>query len=225
MSNLIIEGVKSEIDNGLSNIFGYNFLKTVFSNHQTIQKKRAEEFLEFMKKNEQKFTVDLIKNECFVSGLALTLREVIKEYSNIKRAKIYSIFLGFTDLEDKESFELEKMYNTLNLISVDDLEVLQAFSSKKFKEGDSHFSQKNSVERYSGLISLGIIKSTVEFKEKKGLDFKLSTKLKKEPILVEYTKELNNHFDKVNFTEQIIHYDFTKFGRKFSKYAFSEVEF
>ena len=38
MGNLITEGVKSEIDNGLSNVVGYNFLKTVFANHKFIQK-------------------------------------------------------------------------------------------------------------------------------------------------------------------------------------------
>lgn len=132
MSNLIIEGVKSEIENGLSNIIGYNFLQTVFSNHQAIQKKRAEEFLEFMKKHEQKFTVELINNECFVSGLSLTLKEVIKQYSDLKRAKIYSIFLGFTDSKDKEDFELEKMCNILNLLSFDDLEVLKKIEEEIF---------------------------------------------------------------------------------------------
>jgi hypothetical protein len=38
-NNLIIDGIKTEIDNGLSNIIGYNFFKTVFSNYQLNQKK------------------------------------------------------------------------------------------------------------------------------------------------------------------------------------------
>jgi hypothetical protein len=102
--NIIIAGVKALIDNGLSNIPGYNFLKIVFTHNQDIQRKRAEEFLNFLKENEQ--------------------------YSEIKRQHICNIFLGFTKIEDKESFELEKMYHVLNLLSIEDLKILQTISNE-----------------------------------------------------------------------------------------------
>jgi hypothetical protein len=159
-SNLIIEGLKSEIDNGLSNIIGYNFLKNVFSNHQLIQKKRAEEFLSFVEENQQYFISTLINNECFVSGLALTLKTSIEQYSKIKRLKIYNIFLGFTKEEDKESFELEKMYFTLNLMSLGDLEIFQNF--EEINEVFVPYGREN--DKYSSLLAIGLImNSSVRF--------------------------------------------------------------
>lgn len=128
--NLIIEGLKAEIDNGLSNTIGYNFFKTVFANNQQIKKDRAKEFLEFMTENQQYFVSELINNECFVSGLSLTLQTVIEQYSEFKRLKIYNIFLGFATSKDKENFELEKMYHTLNLLSLEDLKELQKYDEK-----------------------------------------------------------------------------------------------
>jgi len=152
MSNIIFEGLKVEIDNGLPNIIpGYNFFKTVFSNHQIIQKNRAKEFLEFIKTNEQYFVVELIHNECFISGLALTLKQVIEQYSEIKRQHIYNIFLGFTKAEDKEKFELEKLYFTLNLISLEDLETL------KVLDLNTHVTVLTGQQnKYTSLNSLGI---------------------------------------------------------------------
>lgn len=223
ISTKIIQGLRNESDNWLSNTPGYTLVKTLLTSEAEVRRKRVEELVAIIEENKQKFTVNLINNECFISGLTLTLQEIVQQYSDLKRTKIYSIFLGFTDSEDKENFELEKMYNTLNLASLNDLEILQTFSSRKFKEKDSHFSQKNSVERYSGLIALGLIKSTTEFKERKGLDFKLNMKLRKDPVLAEYTKELNKHLNKIKFTEQTIHYEFTSFGRRFSEYVFQDL--
>lgn len=149
MANIIIEGLKAEIDNGLSSIIGYNFLKTVFSSHQAIQKKRAEEFLEFIKINEQHFVVELIHNECFISGLALTLKQVIEQYSEIKRQHIYNIFLGFTKEKDKETFELEKMYFALNLLSLEDLSLLSKIEQNVFVSADEE-------NQYTSLNAIGM---------------------------------------------------------------------
>jgi|LakMenEpi03Aug12_release.lakeMendotaPanAssembly.Ray.scaffolds.fasta_scaffold247111_2 hypothetical protein len=222
MANVIINGIQAEIDNGLSNIVGYNFLKTVFSNHQTIQKKRAEEFLEFIKENEQKFTVELINNECFVSGLALTLREIIQQYSEIKRVKIYSIFLGFVESEDKENFELEKMYHTLNLMSLEDLHILNNYSGlgvfrltqdEVVQETKDGIKVLFSRENMKNLASIGIVKEDIEFRDEK------------EARVGNLNSSTFSVLEDSLFKKGVIYveiYEYTNFGKKFKKFAFSQ---
>lgn len=222
MSNLIIRGIEAEIDNGLSNIIGYNFLKSVFSNHQIIQKKRAEEFLKFIKENEQKFTVELINNECFVSGLALTLREIIQQYAEIKRVKIYSIFLSFAESEDKESFELEKMYHTLNLMSLEDLGTLNNYYGLavfRLKQNEIVQETEDDVkvlfnrENIKNLATMGILKEDIEFRDEK------------EARVGNLNSSTFSVLEDSLFKKGVIYveiYEFTNFGRKFKKFSFSE---
>ena len=170
MSNLIIEGIKAEVDNNFSNIIGYNFLKTISSNNQQNQKKRALEFIKFLEKNEQYFAAKLINNECFVSGLALTFSTLIKEYSQIKRLQIYNIFLGFAKVNNKqkEYFQLEKMYHTLNLCSLEDIKTLEKLKPKTYFQSEKYLPYSRIEERkenpehifdylFVSLSSLGII--------------------------------------------------------------------
>jgi len=224
MSNIIIEGVKAEIDNGLNNIIGYNLFKTVFSKHQIIQKKRAEEFLEFMKTNEQYFVMELIHNECFVSGLALTLKQVIEQYSEIKRQYIYNIFLGFTKNENKEDFELEKIYFTLNLMSLRDLETFKIFKeieiTDNIEEG-KHYKEYD-ISEISNLISLGLVSSRYVFRES---EKNLRGSIDERSGLHEF--EGNRLVEKINTyladnlsNFQEISYIITDFGYKFEEFVF-----
>jgi hypothetical protein len=224
MANVIINGIQAEIDNGLSNIVGYNFFKTVFSNHQTIQKKRAEEFLKFIKENEQKFTVELINNECFVSGLALTLREIIKQYSEIKRVRIYSIFLGFVESEDKENFELEKMYHTLNLMSLEDLESLKNFKeieiTDNIEEGKDY--KEYDISKISNLISLGLVSPYYIFRESEKT---LRGSVHERSGMYEFegdrlVETLNTYLADNLSNFQEISYVITDFGYKFEEFVF-----
>ena len=170
-NNLIIKGVQDQIDNYLELVPSYVFFRSVSKSIQDTKKKRAEELIEIMKENEQHFIIELINNECFISGLALIFRQVIEQYSEYKRSRIYSIFLEFTDSEDKESFELEKMYNTLNLLSINDLEVLKTCNDSEFIETfvPAKSLNKRKLESLVSLSSAGLFYSKTQQDE--GLHF------------------------------------------------------
>jgi hypothetical protein len=133
-----------------ANLF-MNSISMFITNYPKNLENRKKEFIEILEANKEKLTEEIFKSECFVSRLALTFDKVLREYSDIKRQHIYNIFLGFCTSEDIEKFELEKMYHTLDLMSIEDLEHLTYFKHDKFLKGDIS-------DSISSLTSLGIVK-------------------------------------------------------------------
>jgi hypothetical protein len=87
------------------------FANVIFSN-------RKNEFIKFLDDNYDLFQdKEILKNEHFISGLLILYQEIIKQRFEWKRQRMYGIFLGFANEKDKENFELERIYNTLNLMS------------------------------------------------------------------------------------------------------------
>jgi hypothetical protein len=84
---------------------------------------RKNEFISFLNYNYELLQEDeILKNEHFVSGLGILYQEVIKQRFEWKRQRMYGIFLGFINESDKEFFELERMFYTLNLMDQESYE-------------------------------------------------------------------------------------------------------
>jgi hypothetical protein len=84
----------------------------------SVFKNRKMEFIKFLEDNSKLFQdEEIIGNNNFISGLAILYNEIIKQRFEWKRLRMYGIFLGFTSEKDKEFFELERMFYTLNLMS------------------------------------------------------------------------------------------------------------
>lgn len=159
----------SETSGLISEIIGISFIQKLVkilyeeSNFYNYKEERFLEFIEYIKTNEQVFTIELIKNECFISGLSLTVNNVIEQYSKQKRFKIYRIFKEFVIEQNKEEFELEKMYFMLNLLSLNDLEFLDKIDEYEREHEKITTSPEMQIEKpevinsITSLQSLGIL--------------------------------------------------------------------
>jgi hypothetical protein len=126
-------------------------------------KSRLIEVLKFIGENKTIIENDILKNNPHtISGLIILYENIVKQRFEWKRERIFGIFLGFLNQNDKENFELEKMYNILNLMSLTDLQTLHLFETNgriNFHRGDVQgpLDEKNINELLS-LLALGIIK-------------------------------------------------------------------
>lgn len=122
------------------------------------RKERATELIVFV---EQYCTVEQFNDPDFVDGIAITFEAFIRERNAEKRRMIQNIFLGFASAKDKESFELERLYETSKLISVSQLEAFTLFSEQKSIEllcdGRGKTFTHERIEDLRSLASLGLV--------------------------------------------------------------------
>lgn len=91
---------------------------------QSILKDRKQEFLKFISEN-----IDLLDNpevyndKDFISGLVTLYEFTMRQRFEQKRFRAFGIFLGFVNSNDKITFELERMYATLNLMTIKDIKL------------------------------------------------------------------------------------------------------
>lgn len=78
--------------------------------------KRAEDFIICI---EQNLTLEQFQDEQIIDGVSLSFEQFIKQRSEEKRKIIKEIFTDFTKSANKEGFELERLYRTTELISLD----------------------------------------------------------------------------------------------------------
>lgn len=89
-----------------------------------VNQARVEEVVNFIQKHPHEFRKEIVESEEFKGGFLVFIDQYLKQRLKNKREIQKKIFLGFSVLEDKESFELERLNNVLANISLDSLEVL-----------------------------------------------------------------------------------------------------
>jgi hypothetical protein len=90
----------------------------------------------------------------------------LEEYNEYKRQRIYGIYLGFVTDEDSESFVIERMLHTMNLLSLDDLGDLIEFSAFTIDPGSASYEQEAGIlAKYANLINTGVITKSDKIKE------------------------------------------------------------
>lgn len=82
-----------------------------------LQQERINIFIEYIKKNKETFTKEVVENLDFKDGFVITFQEYIKQRNENKRKIMQEIFLGFTKFKNKPNFQLERMYDILNKLS------------------------------------------------------------------------------------------------------------
>ncbi len=124
-----------------------------------VLKDRKQEFIIFLAEHIDLLNNnEVLNNEHFISGLIILYKQILEQRFETKRQRAYGIFLGFISSEDKEMFELERMYNTLNLMSENDIKKLFRWA------GSISLSQYSSnTDNFTNLISLGLV--SMEFKK------------------------------------------------------------
>jgi len=129
-----------------------------------INKDKVKEFQIFLEENIEVFTKTVVTSKGFKEGLFITFEQYLKERSEEKRKIITDIFLDYSKLDEKSrvSFELERYYNALYIISLDTLlfliDEIEIEYKKNIKIIDgTKTSNDKAREHYYECASLGII--------------------------------------------------------------------
>jgi hypothetical protein len=141
------------------------------ANNKNVLYKNFYDYINFINKNH--LIQENLKDPNLISGLISLYDFIMKQRFETKKLRAFGIFIGFVNSVDKQKFELERMYNILNLISSDAKTFIsQTYNNsnypERFDEGDSSNSVrlallplfKNVYEEDLGyeLQSLGILK-------------------------------------------------------------------
>ena len=152
-------------------------------NYDVVVEKIHNKFIKDFKDNISFFKEELFQNEHFVSCLVLTYNEMIKQRHEWKRDRIFGIFWGFVSENDKEKFELEKMYHVLNLMSLEDFNNLKIMfdRDKGGRTGENkQFVKTQTIDEYilsQFLISMSIAVNRSDYMNSKNAEYSGINKL------------------------------------------------
>lgn len=94
----------------------------------SIRTERAQIFVNYIENN---FEVEMFEDEHFLDGVAVAFEYYVKQRLENKRQYIKNVFDDFALSEEKEYFELERLLEVVNQISVSQIEALLAASKEK----------------------------------------------------------------------------------------------
>ena len=168
----INSGLLKEVTVGLASV-GLSFIHPFFApipgiawegakllltntNANNVLKERFIEFLTFAGKNKELLKKNSTDSNA-ISGLISLYEFTMKQRFEKKRTKAFKIFLGLLNSSDRENFELERMYNTLNLMSLSDIQTFSQINDPVLLSLNF-----NTFEKYTHLISLGILYETAK---------------------------------------------------------------
>lgn len=115
------------------NIVTGGFYDMIDQSANIILKDRKDGLIDFVTRIEDLLKEnDIQNNPHVISGLIELYNFVMKQRFSKKVERGYGIYLGFLGTKDKEMLELERMYNTLNLISLKGLVFLIGTDESKF---------------------------------------------------------------------------------------------
>jgi len=110
-----------------------------------IEQQKINEFVKFIRDNKTAFVKDIVETTAFKEGFVITFDQYIKQRRKEKREVIQRVFLGFTQSSDKDNFEIERLYNVVNSISLEGIEYL------KFIDSDILPVRKNDIKKQAEL--------------------------------------------------------------------------
>jgi hypothetical protein len=128
-------GIYGVVDEAISNFPGVNliwaFYKGGSESVNELSYIRTHEFLSLLEQNKDIFlNENLLENEDFLTGLGITYEKFLRQRSQEKRALIKEIFLEFSKSKHKKSFDLERSYAVVEIISLGAVSFL-AFLNKE----------------------------------------------------------------------------------------------
>ncbi len=102
----------------------WGLAKALFGAGMSLRQGRALNFAEFIHDDSGTFTTEILNTEQFQDAFVFTLENFLRERSEMKREIMKNIFIGFTKVENKKQFPLEKYVHTLSQLTEADIETL-----------------------------------------------------------------------------------------------------
>jgi hypothetical protein len=91
--------------------------KLIYENKNPL-KKNFESFLIFVNNHQDEILKKIDADSSVQIGLALLFEQIIKNRVEWKKDRLFGSFLGFIRSEDKEHFELERIFTTISNIDI-----------------------------------------------------------------------------------------------------------
>jgi len=98
-----------------------------------IQQEKINELVEFLKDNEGVFAKQIVETKEFKEIFVITFENYLKQRNKKKRKIIQNIFIDFSKTinEGHNPFEIERMYDLLNKMSIIDIKILKDIEKKE----------------------------------------------------------------------------------------------
>lgn len=90
-----------------------------------LREQRALEWVEMVRDNPDVFNKQILSSENFQDAFVYSFEKYISERNDDKRKIIKKIFLGYSQSNDLEKIEIERMISLLSLVSLKGLELLK----------------------------------------------------------------------------------------------------
>jgi len=136
----IVEGIKSGVQLGATNfaipavdffvaanpdwmvpwLLAKGFFGVLFG----FQQEKINWFVQYLEENKGDFSQELVATKEFQEGFLITFENYVRQRGETRRKLIEQIFLDFSKSVNKDEFELERMYRTSELISLDSVRFL-----------------------------------------------------------------------------------------------------
>jgi len=151
---VIADGIASIVP-GLS--IAWNLTKSLLGVGMEIRQQRALEWIEMIRANPSIFSKQILESEDFQDGFVYSIEQYLRQRVEFKRRLIKSVFLGFAVVPEKNEFELERIIQMINILSLGDIEVLKDVNPvvANFHQLYDNTLQKN--ENIYNLINAGIL--------------------------------------------------------------------
>ena len=99
--------------------------KALYGAGLKLREQRALEWVEMVRDNPTIFGEEILQSENFQDAFVYSFEKYITERNETKRHIIKQIFLGYSQSQDLEQFEIERMISLLSLVSQKGLELLR----------------------------------------------------------------------------------------------------
>lgn len=175
-------------------------------------------FVKILQDNPWIFTKEIVKTKEFQDWFLVIFESYLKERSEEKRKNIKSILLWFTEIpkEEKEEFELEKILDILNKISLNEICILKQIKDNKIETlikntSTGSYSTYNISKHYNNIkyfesLWLINIDSSIESQTKEWMDWDWKEQISFPNGKFETDIYSNEEFELNSFWEKFIKY-------------------
>lgn len=112
-------------------LLAITFANVLASGIFLLDEEKTTKFINFIKDHKEEISQEIISANGFKEAFYITFENYLKQRNNEKCEIIKNIFLGFCKSENKEEFEMERLYDVINKIPLNLINLLEEFRKKE----------------------------------------------------------------------------------------------